>query len=419
MKYASFYLSALVMALPLLFTMCGPMYSQRGQLSGVRNTVKTFYQMAAENGENTTPPASYKTRDIIVKPEVVPKCHHGELDLVNAALSCKSDAPFIVTVKDAIAETQVFKFDLTSGQNFSSLLSWFAVPIPRNVAGDRLDIFVCLDGNKNGQCIDEPIVDINGATGAVLQAFVAGQALPAIFCAQMKAGAVLFHSRHDLKDVAGVTSATPVVGATAGLVQESLRNLGEAPAAPVNQGEAITFPIKLVRYEAAQCPPPNVRNDGCFVKGTKIALSQDLSVPIEKLNAGQSVMLADGRLAKITRIIAGPEHKPVVGFETSSGAKLTVTSEHPLLTRTGMKLAKDISIGDELKSGDGKFVTIKAIGTRMYKDKVYNFELAGTAAEADHSVIANGLVSGELYLQNLLSGKGRSDNPNVLTSAGH
>lgn len=416
MKYASFYLSALVMALPLMFTMCGPMYSQRGQLSGVRNTVKTFYQMAAENGENTTPPASYKTRDIVVKPEVVPKCHHGEMDLVNAAMACKSDAPLIITVKDAIAETQVFKFDLTSGQNLSSLLSWFTVPIPRNVAGDRLDIFVCLDGNKNGQCIDEPIVDINGATGAVLQAFVGGQALPAIFCAQMKAGAVLFHSRHDLKDIAGVTSATPVVGATAGLVQESLRNLGEAPANPVNQGEAVTFPVKLVRYDATVCPPPNVRTDGCFVKGTQIALSKDISVPIERLNAGQSVMLADGRFAKITRIIAGPEHKPVVAFETAAGQKVTVTSEHPLLTQTGMKLAKDISIGDQLKSASGQFVTIKAIRTKAYKGKVYNFELAGSAREADHSVIANGLVSGELYLQNLMSGKGRSDNPNILSS---
>lgn len=419
MKYASFSLSVLVMALPLVFTMCGPMYSQRGQLSGVRNSVKTFYQMAAENGENTAPPSSYKTRDIIVKPEVVPKCHHGEMDLVNAALTCKSDAPFIVTVKDAIAETQVFKFDLTSGQNLSSLLSWFAVPIPRNVAGDRIDIFVCLDGNKNGQCVDEPIVDINGATGAVLQAFVGGQALPAIFCAQMKAGAVLFHSRNDLKDVAGVTAATPVTGATAGLVQESLRNLGEAPANPVNQGTPVTFPVKLVRYEAAQCPPPNVRTDGCFVKGTQIALGKDSAVAIEKLNAGQSVMLADGRYAKITRIVAGPEHKPVVGFETSSGAKLTVTAEHPLMTKTGMKLAKDISIGDELRTADGKHVTIKAIGTRMYKDKVYNFELAGTGAEADHSVIANGLVSGELYLQNIMTGKGRVDSPNILSSAGH
>lgn len=416
MKYASFFLSAIVMALPLTFNMCGPMAAQKGGVASIRDTAKTFYQMAADNGENGPPPAVYKTRDIVIDPNAVGKCNHGELDLVNAAMACHSTAPFIITYKDLIGEIQVFKFDLQSGQNFQSLLSWMDVAIPRQIAGDKLHLFACLDGNNNGQCGDEPVIDINNATAAVLAAAANGQALPAVFCAQMKAGAVLFHSQHNLSDIAGTTTATPVQGATAGLVQESLRNLSEQPAPPpAPPGQAVTFPVTLVRYQQAACPPPAVRTDGCFVKGTKINVTKNSAVAIEKLHAGDPVYLADGRTAKIQRVIAGPEHKPVVAFETSSGSKLTVTSEHPLLTKTGMKLAKDISIGDELKSADGKFVTITAIAQKTYKDNVYNFELAGTAREADHSVVANGLVSGELYLQNLMSGKGRSDSTNFLT----
>ncbi len=416
MKYASYILSAIVMAIPLTFNMCGPMYAQHGKIASLRETAKTFYQMAADNGENTGTPGFYKTREVVIQPEVVPKCNHGELDLVNAAMACKSNAPFIVTFKDAIGEIQVFKFDLQTGQNFSSLLSWLTVPIPRQIAGDTLHLFACLDGNLNGQCGDEPIVDLNAQTTAILAAFNAGQALPAVFCAQMKAGAVLFHSQHSLSDIAGTTSATPVVGATAGLVQESLQNLNnEGPPPPPPAGEAIKFPVKLVKYDANVCPKPQVRTDGCFIKGTKINITKETAIAIEKLHAGDAVMLADGRFAKIERVIAGPEHKPVVAFETSAGKKLTVTSEHPLLTKGGMKLAKDISIGDELKAANGKFVSITAIAQKKYTGQVYNFELAGTAKEADHSVIAEGLISGELYLQNLLSGKGRTDNPNILT----
>lgn len=415
MKYASYILSAIVMALPLTFNMCGPMYAQHGKVASLRETAKTFYQMAADNGENGPPPAVYKTREIIIQPEVTPKCNHGELDLINAAMKCNSQAPLIVTYKDLIGEIQVFKFDLQSGQNFESLLSWLTVPIPRQIAGDKLDLFVCLDGNFNGRCADEPIVDINNATAQVLATGV--NALPAIFCAQMKAGAVLFHSRHNLSDIAGATTATVNNEGAAGAVQQSLQNLnneGPPPSAP--PGQAVTFPVKLVKYEAGQCPPPAVRNDGCFIKGTKINISKDVAIEIEKLNAGQNVLLADGRKAKIQRVIAGPEHKPVVAFETENGLSLTVTNEHPLMTKAGMKLAKDITIGDELKTADGKLTAITSIAKKKYTDNVYNFELAGTPKEADHSVIANGIVSGELYLQNLMSGKGRSDNVNVLTS---
>lgn len=416
MKYASYYLSALALGVPLMFTMCGPMYSSRGKAAVTTETPMTFYQLSTQNGEGT-PASTYKSRDIEVTPTKVAQCTYGELDLVAAAMTCKSTAPFIVTVKDGIGEYSVFRYDLTTGYNPAQLLNWFVVPVDRTINGDKLDVFACLDGNNNGQCVDEMIINVNQLTGQMLAAGGAEGQLTDSFCTQMRSGALLFHSQHNLSDVAGTTVSTPVTGNVSGIVQEQLRNLNNegTPTPPAPPGQRLQFPVKLVKYEQAACPPPAVRTNGCFVKGTKVNVTDKDSVAIEKLHVGQKVYLADGRYSKISRVVAGPEHKPVIAFKTESGAKITVTSEHPLLTRSGMKLAKEIAIGDELKDAEGKFVTITSIATEKYKDKVYNMELEGTAAEADHTIVANGLLSGELYLQNKMSGKGRSENANLLT----
>ncbi len=341
---------------------------------------------------------TYDLREIGVAPETKKQCVVGELDIVAVAIACHINAPFIITVKDAQKEVVLMAFGLNSGQDINALIARLTGLLVRSVVGNEIDIFACIDSNSNGSCADEPIIDLNRATADILGG-AAGR-----LCDQTKFGVLLFHKHHSFSP--GTSTVTvPVMDIASQVVQDSLRNL--SPQATTEGGRTI-FPLQLVKADHDLCPKPAVRTDGCFAKGTKISLAKEVSIPIEELHPGNRVLLADGRVAMVKRVTAGPEPKPMVMFETSRGQKIMITSEHPLLTAKGVKLAKDIAIGDQLKSADdGKFVEIVSIGQKAYTENVYNFELEGKSADADHLVVAEGLVSGELYLQNKMSNKGK------------
>ena len=361
----------------------------------------TFAQLAVELGSRTEgQPVTYALREIAVKPEVKPQCVVGELDIVAAAIACHIKAPFIVSVKDQQREVSLLKFQLDGGQDINALNAQLSNLLVRTVVGDEVDIFACIDSNNNGLCTDEPIIDLNKATADILNG-----AATAV-CDQTKFGVLLYHKHHSFNP-GGAMVTVPTMDPASQVVQGALRNLATTGPAAIDPAGRPTLPVPLVKANHDLCPKPNVRMDGCFAKGTRVKLAHDVAVPIEKLHPGNRVMLADGRLAVIKRMTAGPESLPMIEIETSLGHKIMITSEHPLVTAKGVKMAKDIALGDQLKSGaDGKFVSILSIGKKIYTDLVYNFEVEGSAAERDHLVIAEGLVSGELYLQNKLSNQG-------------
>lgn len=109
----------------------------------------------------------------------------------------------------------------------------------------------------------------------------------------------------------------------------------------------------------------------CFLKGTKINVNKNISIPIEKLEAGQYIITEDGE--KCVRWIAHvfmnyeellffPEHLPVV-FESGS-----LTGNSPT--------EKLITSPNHFLLVNGTLVTAKSLinGKNINRDKLENYE---------------------------------------------
>lgn len=333
-------------------------------------------------GDNEDPESP--SISIGIKANVARLCHMGEWDIVQTAKECGVNLSLIATVLDAKGETLLRKLALTD--TLDNMMSALALDHLTTVSGDEINIFVCIDSNANSRCVDEPLLDINYITNEIQ----AGR--KAQLCGSLAKGLLIYHRYHVFGG--GLSQA----GTAA---QSVLNNLTE----PAYMNGAVTmFPLTLVKAKAAsECPQMTLRTNGCFVKGTRIALAEHMSAPIEALNAGMEVLRADGQRARITRIVAGPEAKPVLRFTLTSGETVRVTREHPMATRAGLKPAHTVGIGDELAVQGGKFQSLREIRQEAYAGQVYNIELEGGARDADHMVIADRVITGDLYIQNKLT----------------
>ncbi|OHU86988.1 MULTISPECIES: hypothetical protein [Pseudoalteromonas] len=158
---------------------------------------------------------------------------------------------------------------------------------------------------------------------------------------------------------------------------------------------------------------------GCFELGTKISArlsgtSVTSQVNIEDLfdNEKQYDVLAMADTAtmsdvqfdleQVTDTTKGPEEKPLVIVNTASGIRIGLSEEHGVLLASGkMDVARNLSVGDKLVKEDGSIDVITAIEQGAQDQVVYNL-LTDSDDEQGHLVIANGLVMGDLYWQNIL-----------------
>lgn len=386
----------------------------------------SFMEIMSEYGSTapTTPPSQvdFEQHKIVVDADAVPQCAVGEWDILNAAIACTLPSYLLVTIMDQTGEQVALRFPLNGTSDINVLSTQLLPAIQSNVVGKNAHVFLCIDANNNSKCSDEAIVDLNTISGQVLAAGGGGATQANLnrvgTCDILKRGLVFFHKLHNFT-AADQTSNITVTTAdmAADVAQDILHNLDSATSTTTtSNGPVVTFPIRLARADANTCPKPNIRTNGCFVKGTQINISEELAVPIESLHVGQPVYMADGRTLRIKRIVAGPEAKPVITFEMGAGAKITVTTEHPLVTNKGLRLAKDIRIGEVLVDVKGNAVTILGIQHSSYQDLVYNFEFDGTR-ENDHLIIAENIVSGDLYLQNKLANEAHTPTGLNLLSA--
>ena len=288
--------------------------------------------------------------------------------------------------------------------------------------GDKIDVFLCTDGNKNNSCADEMITNLNRFNRTMLHFMRRKRReMREQFCQEkfldhrgeetlssagyLSSGVVIFHKQYGgEKKQSGV----------AHLIKGILRNLDEESVAfGRNPSQALKGPIvTLAEYknrrvcEVDHGPGGGAgkRTNGCFVKGTQIAIGEGLSVPIEDLTVGKEVLLSNGKISKIKKIVAGLEKNPVVKIELVDKKIVSVTETHPMLTRRGVVKAAELRFDDEIKVYTGAWVKIHSLTAVKYSDKVINIKLDGED-EKDHLVIANGVVTGDLYLQQQLSNK--------------
>ncbi len=145
---------------------------------------------------------------------------------------------------------------------------------------------------------------------------------------------------------------------------------------------------------------------GCFADDTQITLGDAVTQKaISSLTYEDTVWNPLLKQAfGIRRITRGPEKVPMIKI-TADGKTVSVTGKHPFPTKEGNKTAFSLNVGDSIRSASGDWVEIERIDIEAKKNSakdpvVWNIELdAPNENEEAHHVLANGVVTGDYFIQ--------------------
>ena len=144
-------------------------------------------------------------------------------------------------------------------------------------------------------------------------------------------------------------------------------------------------------------------NDGCFDERTVIRMADGSERLITRLKIGEFVYNpVTKRPTRIEKLTIGPEFKPLI--EVSVGGRVVkVTDSHPFMTRRGWIEARNLKQGEDLLIGDGLYSPVTSLRIGEAGRTVANLALEGGADQAElHFVLADGVVTGDLVIQNML-----------------
>jgi len=148
-----------------------------------------------------------------------------------------------------------------------------------------------------------------------------------------------------------------------------------------------------------------VRGDskGCFDPDTEVLLEEGRLVKVKDLRPGDRVYNPLTRSSSTVRdTITGPEPIPMFEFGFD-GFIVKVTSSHPILTKGGMKRARDVRVGDVVFDafGNEQTITYAREAELLPTQKVVNLALDSDSPNyMDHLVVANNIITGDLTIQN-------------------
>lgn len=139
---------------------------------------------------------------------------------------------------------------------------------------------------------------------------------------------------------------------------------------------------------------------GCLDPDSLITLRPGIAVPIRLLRAGHTVYNPVTRtLAKIRKVTKGPEKK-VMWHLTAGTHDLKLTDNHPVMTADGEKLASDLTPNDKILIAGAWESVAKIIGFQPgANQEVWNIELDASDERDAHWLEANGIVVGDLWMQ--------------------
>ena len=162
---------------------------------------------------------------------------------------------------------------------------------------------------------------------------------------------------------------------------------------------------------ARQVSAPEQRTmHGCFDPATKIRMADGKDRRIESLQIGDLVLNpVTGKTAPVVRITKGPEAGKglyLIGFKAAgSTTTVKVTGKHPFMTEHGLRTASQLAKGDRILTANGTFrkLDIASALPERAGQIVINIVVGSPGFEArEHMVLADGVVSGDLMLQERL-----------------
>ncbi|NBX18101.1 MAG: hypothetical protein EBR09_12130 [Proteobacteria bacterium] len=145
-------------------------------------------------------------------------------------------------------------------------------------------------------------------------------------------------------------------------------------------------------------------NDGCFDELTKVRMADGTDRLMTELRKGDVVLNPVlGKPAKVAKLTIGPEKNPLVRV-TVSGSVVRVTENHPFMTKRGWVTAKTLKTGDTVLSANRKWESVAKTEQGAAGRIVVNLALEGEGMNADeHYVLADGVVTGDLVIQNMIT----------------
>jgi hypothetical protein len=150
---------------------------------------------------------------------------------------------------------------------------------------------------------------------------------------------------------------------------------------------------------------------GCFAEETQILLGdQKSSKKISDLTPEDQVWNPiAGKAYAIDRLTRGPESLPMIHIRTKQG-NLVVTGNHPFPTPEGIVRAFQLQSGQQILDAERNLLLVEDIALkREARDPVvWNLVLKGSQALEDHFVVANGVVTGDLFIQAMQTSDSKS-----------
>ena len=164
-------------------------------------------------------------------------------------------------------------------------------------------------------------------------------------------------------------------------------------------------------------------NLGCFAAGSKIRMADGSLKAAEFVVEGDSLFNpVSKKPAKVVRTTSGPEALPFVVIHTG-GKTLKVTTDHPIVTRGGLKEAELIIPGDEILSSEGAYLKVADVDSMpSNRVLVFNFEVeadSGSVDMNDHMIEADGIVTGDLFVQEELARKTEAERRRFVRKNSH
>lgn len=147
---------------------------------------------------------------------------------------------------------------------------------------------------------------------------------------------------------------------------------------------------------------------GCFPPGVSIAVDDGTATKfVEEIGVGDYLWNPVlKKSARVLRVIEGPENFPLISLGFGETV-LTVSREHPILTKDGVKKAISLNLGDQVYDGQGTLHQLTTLNTLPVTEgqRVINFILDADAASGDEGrmILADRIVTGDLIIQRALA----------------
>jgi hypothetical protein len=171
-----------------------------------------------------------------------------------------------------------------------------------------------------------------------------------------------------------------------------------------------TGQIRVTSIPSSLAPSSNVASIpylmfvwGCLPAGSMVGTPGG-DMAIETIKTGMQVDggLENG-LMEVTETWTGWEDTPLVHITDERGRAVRMTTQHPVMTDAGMRLAIDIAAGDRLVTADGSYVTAASVERVDFNGPVYNLEVKpvneNVGEEADGIFVVDGFVVGDNVAQ--------------------